>query len=270
MSELINERFSDFPDFDESLSSLSNLLFEINGDISTLQQFLETLESGIANGKSIEKITAKSMSNIDKTTLKMADLKVLMDSLVKLDNAQLDNQRIISKEKILRDVNFSVNEFKSCQSRLKRFNEKLNNENKAALLQEEEDHLVQLPVSTSASQVNGSSNKMHMIVERHDPSQLGIEYQNNMIQQRDQEISRIESGILDINSIFKDLSSLVVDQGQMINTIESNIYNVETNVKLGSQELTRALEYQRKKAKLCFYLFFFLFMLLLVTIMFTI
>ena len=271
MSQNLNtNRFSDSPEFDSLLSSLSHLLFEINGDISTLQQFLETLESGIANDKSIEKITAKSISNIGNTTTKMIELKNIMDKLVKIDNSQLNNQRIISKDKILRDVNFSVKEFKICQQRLGIFNEKLNNQNKAALMQEEESLVAeQQNTNNNSASVSGNHNKMQMIIERHDPNQLELEYKTNMIKQRDQEISQIQSGIQDINSIFKDLSNLVVEQGQMLDTIESNIYNVETNVRMGSQELSKALEYQRRKSKLCFYLFFFLFMILLFTILFT-
>ncbi|XBW36642.1 hypothetical protein QEN19_002213 [Hanseniaspora menglaensis] len=258
--------FSDFPEFDSLLSSLSHLLFDINGDILTLQQFLETLESRTANYNGAEKITKKAISNIEKTTEKMTDMKSVIEHIVKIDNHDLNHQRVLSKDKILRDVNFSVNEFKNCQYRLKKFNEQLNAENKTALMHEEEDTFI---VASNSLPQGVRGNKMQMIVERHDPSQLEIEYQNKIIEERNQEIGKIQTGIQDINSIFKDLSSLVVEQGQMLNTIESNIYSAESNMKLGANELTKALEYQKRKSKLCFYLFFVLFMILLFTIILT-
>lgn len=262
------DRFSDAPEFDSLLNALTHLLFDINGDISTLQQFLETLESGIANNATIDKILNKSISNIDKTKEKMKELKNIMDGLLKVDKRDLNSQRLLLKDKILRDVNFSVSEFKACQHRLKKFNEHVNAENKAALMQEEEA-LVDLVALKGNNSVSGNPKRMQMIVERNDPSELEIEYQTSMIRQRDAEISQIQSGIQDVNNIFKDLSTMVLEQGQMTNTIESNIYSAESSIVLGSRELSRALERQKRKSRLCFYLFFVLLMFLVVGVVVT-
>lgn len=258
------EPFSDSPEFDSLLSTLSHLLFDVNGDISTLQQFLDTLESGIATGNSIDKILGKSVTNIETVTEKMTKIKSALDDLLKIDRSDINTQRLISRDKIIRDVDFSVTEFKKCQHRLKNFDEKLMEENKSALLQEEEaptayDH--------NSAELSPNYNRMEMIVERNQQMQSESTYQNNLYAQRNAEIERIQSNIQDVNTIFKDLSAMVMEQGLMVDTIESNMYSVEQNTRMGSNELTKQLEYQKKKSKFVFYFFFILLMIFLLMVM---
>ncbi|KAF0269443.1 hypothetical protein FOG51_03042 [Hanseniaspora uvarum] len=259
------ELFSDYPEFDALLSTLSHLLFDVNGDISTLQQFLETLESGIATGNSINKILNKSVNNIENVTNKMIKLKQALDELLKIDRSDINSQRLISRDKIVRDVDFSVKEFKKCQERLKNFDEKLIEENKSALLQEEETTLPDFGLNSG--DLSPNYNKMDMIVERDPHVQSDSTYQNNLYAQRNAEIERIQSNIQDVNTIFKDLNTMVLEQGLMVDTIESNMYSVENNTAMASKELTKALEYQKKKSKIIFYFFFFLLMIFLLMIM---
>ncbi|GMM41608.1 SNAP receptor [Hanseniaspora uvarum] len=259
------ELFSDYPEFDALLSTLSHLLFDVNGDISTLQQFLETLESGIATGNSINKILNKSVNNIENVTNKMIKLKQALDELLEIDRSDINSQRLISRDKIVRDVDFSVKEFKKCQERLKNFDEKLIEENKSALLQEEETTLPDFGLNSG--DLSPNYNKMDMIVERDPHVQSDSTYQNNLYAQRNAEIERIQSNIQDVNTIFKDLNTMVLEQGLMVDTIESNMYSVENNTGMASKELTKALEYQKKKSKIIFYFFFFLLMIFLLMIM---
>ncbi|KAL6931706.1 hypothetical protein ACO0R3_003171 [Hanseniaspora guilliermondii] len=259
-----SQLFSDHPAFDKKLSELSHLLFDVNGDVSTLQQFLDTLESGLATGNSINKILAKSLNNIDMVTEKMKKLKIVLDELLSIDRSLIDNQRLISRDKIVRDIDFSVKEFKKCQQRLKNFDEKLAEENKSALLQEETETMESNP--SSASLLPGH-HRMQMIVERNTQVLSESDYQNNLYAQRNAEIGRIQSNIQDVNRIFKDLSTMVLEQGMMVDTIESNMYSVENNTKMASKELTKALEYQKKKSKIIFYFFFMLLMVFLLMIM---
>ncbi|CAI8503562.1 unnamed protein product [Hanseniaspora opuntiae] len=234
--------FSDHPEFDKLLSELSHLLFDVNGDVSTLQQFIDTLESGLATGNSINKILTKSLNNIEMVTEKMKKLKTVLDELLAIDRSLLDNQRLISRDKIVRDIDFSVKEFKRCQMRLKNFDEKLAEVNKSALLQEETEALESDP---SSANLLPDHHRMQMIVERNTQALSEANYQNNLYAQRNAEIGRIQSNIQDVNRIFKDLSAMVLEQGMMVDTIESNMYS----------------------SKIFFYFFFILLMVFLLMIM---
>lgn len=264
MNSKESQLFSDHPEFDKLLSELSHLLFDVNGDVSTLQQFLDTLESGLATGNSVNKVLSKSLNNIDKVTEKMKKLKTVLDQLLTIDRSTLDNQRLISRDKIVRDIDFSVKELKKCQQRLKNFDEKLAEENKSALLQEQTQAL---EFDQSSVNLLPDNHRMQMIVERNAQALSEAEYQNDLYAQRNAEIGRIHSNIQDVNRIFKDLSAIVLEQGMMVDTIESNMYSVENNTKMASDELTKALEYQKKKSRIFFYFFFILLMVFLLMIM---
>ncbi|PNF18452.1 hypothetical protein B7P43_G09020 [Cryptotermes secundus] len=83
--------------------------------------------------------------------------------------------------------------------------------------------------------------------------QREIEFEQEMLLEREQRIRQIESNILDVNEIMRDLGAMVHDQGDIINSIENNIENVHGNVELGHQELQKASEYQiSHRKKMCF------------------
>jgi len=78
------------------------------------------------------------------------------------------------------------------------------------------------------------------------------EFNDMMIRQRDEGIRDIEAALSDVNDIFRDLATLVVEQGTLIDNIESNIEQANTKVIKGVQELKVASNEQRKaRTKMC-------------------
>lgn len=71
----------------------------------------------------------------------------------------------------------------------------------------------------------------------------------SLIEDRDQEIANIQRGMLEINAIFRDLSSLVGEQGHRIDTIEENIYQVAQQTDGAAQQLVNANRRQRQRGK---------------------
>ncbi|KIO25708.1 hypothetical protein M407DRAFT_243993 [Tulasnella calospora MUT 4182] len=80
-------------------------------------------------------------------------------------------------------------------------------------------------------------------------SPADLAYQESLIHEREQEIREIETGIHELNEIFRDLGTLVVEQGSMIDNIESNLTSVAVNTAGASEELTVASDYQRKAGR---------------------
>ncbi|KAG9049213.1 hypothetical protein FS837_010849 [Tulasnella sp. UAMH 9824] len=80
-------------------------------------------------------------------------------------------------------------------------------------------------------------------------SPADLAYQESLIHEREQEIREIETGIHELNEIFRDLGTLVVEQGSMIDNIESNLTSVAVNTAGASEELVVASEYQRKAGR---------------------
>jgi len=70
--------------------------------------------------------------------------------------------------------------------------------------------------------------------------------------QRDQDIQKIVKSITELASIFKDLSTLVIEQGTILDRIDYNIDVVSHSVEEGVKELGKASESQKSyRKKLC-------------------
>jgi syntaxin 16 len=64
--------------------------------------------------------------------------------------------------------------------------------------------------------------------------------QNNdaVIEQRELEINDIAKGIIELADIFKDLQTMVIDQGTMLDRIDYNVERMAVDVKEAEKELT--------------------------------
>lgn len=77
-----------------------------------------------------------------------------------------------------------------------------------------------------------------------------VEDNTLMVQHREKEISHIVRSIQDLNEIFKDLSTMVVDQGTILDRIDYNIEHASVQVEKGLQQLQKAEKYQKKNRKM--------------------
>ncbi|KAL8710583.1 MAG: hypothetical protein Q9220_004807 [cf. Caloplaca sp. 1 TL-2023] len=69
------------------------------------------------------------------------------------------------------------------------------------------------------------------------------------IAQREREITDIAKGIIELADIFKDLQTMVIDQGTMLDRIDYNVERMNTDVKAAEKELIVATGYQKKNNK---------------------
>jgi len=73
------------------------------------------------------------------------------------------------------------------------------------------------------------------------------------LQEREKAIRQLESDILDVNTIFKDLATLVHDQGEVVDSIEHNIESTQVRVQEGTEHLRQAETYKAmKRKKICY------------------
>ncbi|MCJ1440089.1 MAG: hypothetical protein MMC23_000571 [Stictis urceolatum] len=69
------------------------------------------------------------------------------------------------------------------------------------------------------------------------------------IAQREREINDIAQGIIELADIFKDLQTMVIDQGTMLDRIDYNVERMTTDVKGAEKELIVATSYQKRTTK---------------------
>ena len=72
---------------------------------------------------------------------------------------------------------------------------------------------------------------------------------DTVIAQREREIEEIAQGIIDLADLFRDLQSMVIDQGTMLDRIDYNVESMTIDVKAADKELKVASGYQRKTTK---------------------
>jgi len=69
------------------------------------------------------------------------------------------------------------------------------------------------------------------------------------LQEREKAIRQLESDIVDVNTIFKDLATMVHEQGDIVDSIESNIESATVQVHEGADQLRQAHQYQNSARK---------------------
>jgi len=94
--------------------------------------------------------------------------------------------------------------------------------------------------------------------------QLQQEVDIQMIREREQALQQLESDILDVNQIFKDLAVMVHEQGEIIDSIEANVDSAVVHVDQGATNVQRAAQYQSKVRRKRFFCVIFLIVLIIV------
>lgn len=74
--------------------------------------------------------------------------------------------------------------------------------------------------------------------------QLEEECNIEMLREREKAIKNIESDIVSVNQIFKDLATMIHEQGEMVDSIESHVENTQIKVSEGAQSIAKARDYQ--------------------------
>jgi len=79
---------------------------------------------------------------------------------------------------------------------------------------------------------------------------------NRIAQEREEGIKRIQSQVCEVNQIFRDLATIVQEQGKQFESIEQNAEQASTSTKQAVQELRKTVERQRgARERLCCMLF---------------
>ncbi|XP_039189353.1 t-SNARE domain-containing protein 1-like, partial [Crotalus tigris] len=91
--------------------------------------------------------------------------------------------------------------------------------------------------------------------QSHEPALLSeiTEEDLEAIRQREEAFQQIESDMLDVNQIIKDLASMVYEQGDTIDSIEANIETASSNVDSANEHLAKASQHQQRarRVKCC-------------------
>ena len=112
------------------------------------------------------------------------------------------------------------------------------------------------------NEINSSPNQRRLNQQQqHQQMQISMENDINLTQLREREaaLHKLENDITDVNMIFKDLAVMVHDQGEIIDSIESNVEQVQIRVNDANSHLIEAKKNQvRHILILGFFLIYFI------------
>lgn len=130
-------------------------------------------------------------------------------------------------------------------------------------LRDDEDEFDALLSPSSPNGADGIDNESRLL-EVNEPSDSMLSQQQQrqhqqqqsyqqgdslLMLQREREISNLAMGILEILTIFKEMESLVVEQGSLLDRIDYNLQNTVQDLKLSDKELIKAKQYQKRSTK---------------------
>ncbi|OCH90458.1 t-SNARE [Obba rivulosa] len=214
-------------------SSLSLQVFKINSNVQGILKLVDQL------GTSRDSATLrKSLHDLTEATRAMA--KRGSEDLKKLAALQAPLPRHkTSLQKTSHDFQLSLVAFQRAQQvSAERQRTVVEGVKKAV----DEEQQLSYPSSPTPSQ-----RQAQILQTQLSPQELA--FQESIIQEREEEIREIETGIHELHEIFRDLGTLVQEQGGMLDNIESNISSIAVDTAGAAEELSTAHEYQRKAGR---------------------
>lgn len=106
-----------------------------------------------------------------------------------------------------------------------------------------------LPYSDSPSQQQSQVQEQEQLRLA---SQDEVDFQESLIVERESEIRNIEQSVGELNELFRDVAHIVHEQGAMLDHIDVNVTNVNTDTRQADIELRTANRYQKNaRGKAC-------------------
>jgi len=102
---------------------------------------------------------------------------------------------------------------------------------------------------TDPSLMESDADKSYSQSTLQQTSQKQLTSNDSAIMQREREITDIAQGIIELADIFKELQSMIIDQGTMLDRIDYNVERMAVDVKAADKELKVASGYQKKGTK---------------------
>jgi t-SNARE complex subunit (syntaxin) len=87
------------------------------------------------------------------------------------------------------------------------------------------------------------------------------------LREREESVRKLESDIVEVNHIFKDLATIIHNQGETVDSIESSIFRATEEVSRGAQEIARARDYADKTRRKKFYLAMIFFTIMFIVLL---
>lgn len=234
--------YKDDPEFDSLSDHVADQLFDISATNGRIWSMLRTNQREGA------------VDLATRTRREFRQLKNDMERLQYWDEPEPSQQ--FTQHRISREFGSALAEFQRIQRRLAEVEKE---DLQAAMVPRRTSQSIELPHTAQPEVISPEESTPEQLQSQAFEDQLRqdeVAYQRGLVLEREQEIQGIEEGINELNEIFTNLSTIVTEQGTVLDNIESNIYSVASATRDGSSQLNRAARWQRSSSgrQLCFLL----------------
>ncbi|KAK8732596.1 hypothetical protein OTU49_006837 [Cherax quadricarinatus] len=219
-------------EFFQLCDKITTHLFTINNATSTLDRSLKQVGTASDNQQLRDRITQINSSagtSVQETTGLLRTLQPLTHG---------DKQRRIQAERL-------HNEFQATASRFVEIQKKVVSLLRTARLPADMVAVEQDTTTTSTDDMIASEHRRQSQMKEIQD----LEFETAMHLEREQRVRQLETDIIDINEVMRDLSSMVTAQGEIVDSIEDNVESAHSHVEEGREELLKAASYQNKSRR---------------------
>lgn len=236
-----------------------------SGKNDNFSQLSEQISSSIQkisqNVVSVKKMVAQVGTSSDSEDLrgKLHDIQHYTNQLAK-DTSELlkkmqklppsgdmteQRQRKIQKERLVSDFGTILNTFQQTQK---------------DAAQKEKESLNRMRASSQGILgYPGDDKRNNQLIQLESPVQNQMmqvdEVDLDLLREREEAMQQLETDIVSVNEIFRDVAAMVHEQGEIVDSIEANMESTQIHVSDASQQLSKARDYQTKARKMKFVLF---------------
>ncbi|KAK6845740.1 hypothetical protein PG995_015850 [Apiospora arundinis] len=236
--------YSDSPEFSRLNQTLTNALFHLQGNNDKLRTEIDRLGTRQDKPRLRERVQALLEESRDQ-------FKEVGEGVKKLQTWDggdgITPTQKYQQQKLARDFGASLREFQGLQrTALEKLNASVTAAKAAA-------HDAESPSADhTGGYQHGEQLQLQQQEQAHLAAQDEVDFQDALIQEREDEIRQIEEGVTDLNTLFKQVAQIVGEQGEQLETIETNAINVRDDTRGADVELRSAARYQKNaRSKAC-------------------
>ena len=248
------------PEFEKLTAKIGIQIFKINSNVTAIQKLISLSSSSNTSAKAASQDWSKRINDLIETTRELVkDATSDIKSLSTFPLGPSNGGAKLTQGKLQRDFQSAAMQFQRVQKEaVAKTRAKLEQDKQKERQMLKSRNSQQLLIDTEESDRNAPHGSQEELLQAESldlleegPSQADLEYQESLITSREAEIREIESGVQELNEIFRDLGNIVQEQGGMIDNIEFNINSIAENTAGADRELVVAHEYQRKAGRRC-------------------
>jgi len=214
--------------FKEKAQLIASNVTKISQNVSSLERLLSSSHSDSNALSQINSITSYTKNLANDTAVELKNLQYL----------RLEKSEKLQRDKLTNEFTGILNSFQKVQRTT------ANHEKQQLQEFKHEMEIEPLPPPTS-----NQAYRLTQMQAHEDEQQI------QELREREEAIRQLETDILDVNQIFRELATLVHEQGDTIDSIEANIESTAVRVTEGTEQLRKAGHFQNAaRKKQCFML----------------